>query len=193
MPPWLQAPRAMLPGVAPIGLVIARTPSVAVAITRLDAYPTGFGLELLTLADLDNDVLDPMLFGGRRFSHRRGAATAGEIPDEMLRFGLEFADGGKATNVGESPLLHPGQGSTAAMHSFTEKPPVQPAGPMLTHKGGSGGSGEWRQSFWAWPLPPPGVLAFVCEWPAAHISLTRREIDAGLILEAAGRAQEIFA
>lgn len=183
----------MLPGVVPLELVIARTSSIAVAITRLDAYPTGFGLDLITMANLSDGDLDPMLFESHRFSRRRGAATTGEIPDEMLRFGFEFADGRKATNIGESPLLHPGRGSTAAMHAFTEKPPAQPVGPVLSAKGGSGGSGEWRQSFWVWPLPPPGVLTFVCEWPAAHIPLTRCEIDAGLILEATSRAQVIFA
>jgi hypothetical protein len=33
----------------------------------------------------------------------------------------------------------------------------------------------------------------VCEWSAVSIPLTRHEIDAQLILDAAGRAQEIFA
>jgi hypothetical protein len=32
----------------------------------------------------------------------------------------------------------------------------------------------------------------VCEWPAGGIALTRHEIDAQVILEAAGRAQVIF-
>jgi len=43
-----------------------------------------------------------------------------------------------------------------------------------------------------WPLPPPGRLALVCEWPAAGIPLTRTDIDAGAIHEAAQRAQVIF-
>jgi hypothetical protein len=41
-----------------------------------------------------------------------------------------------------------------------------------------------------WPLPPP--LALVCEWPAAGIPLTRQDIDAGKVREAAQRAQVIF-
>ncbi len=39
----------------------------------------------------------------------------------------------------------------------------------------------------------PGPLAFVCQWPAAGIPLTRQQIDAELILDAATRAQAIFA
>jgi hypothetical protein len=35
-------------------------------------------------------------------------------------------------------------------------------------------------------------LALVCEWPAAGIPLTRHEIDARLILDAAARAEVIF-
>jgi hypothetical protein len=62
------------------------------------------------------------------------------------------------------------------------------------HPGGGGGGGaSWHQTNWVWPLPPPGPLAFVCEWPAAGIALTRTEIDAQLVLEAAERAQVIFA
>jgi hypothetical protein len=45
---------------------------------------------------------------------------------------------------------------------------------------------------WVWGLPPPGPLAFVCEWPARGIPETRVEIDAGLVLEAAGRAVAIW-
>jgi hypothetical protein len=41
---------------------------------------------------------------------------------------------------------------------------------------------------WVWPLPPPGPFTFVCEWPARAIAESGAEIDAGSILEAAGRA-----
>jgi hypothetical protein len=193
MPPWVGAPRGVLPGVVALELVIARTSSIAVAITRLDAYPSGFALDLVTMADQNDDELDPALFEGRRLLHRRGEAATGEIPNQMLRFGLEFADGRKATNVAESPLLCRGSRTTTTMHAIAEKAPDQPAGPVLNAKGGSGGSGEWRQSFWVWPLPPPGPLTFACEWPAAHVPLARHEIDAHLILEATSRAQVIFA
>jgi hypothetical protein len=54
------------------------------------------------------------------------------------------------------------------------------------------GAGNWRQRIWIWPLPPTGRLAFVCEWPAAGVPLTRHEIDAQLILDATARAQLLF-
>ena len=65
-------------------------------------------------------------------------------------------------------------------------------GPMLQHAGGSSGGPVAEQTYWAWPLPPPGNLAFVCEWPRYDIPLTRKEIDAGLIREAADRATELW-
>lgn len=166
----------MLPGVVAVELVIARTDEVAVCVSRLAAYTTGFEFELRTLAaprrhDLE---LDPMLFGPHRHRLRKpGGQDA--LAEEMLRFGVQFADGGKATNTG-------------GFHHGEDPPP----GPTMHSGGGGGGGGDWRQSEWVWPLPPPGAVAFVCEWPAARIPLSRVEIDAQVILDAAARAQPIF-
>jgi hypothetical protein len=38
----------------------------------------------------------------------------------------------------------------------------------------------------------PGPLLLACEWPALGIPLTRSEIEAEAIIEAASRAQVIF-
>jgi hypothetical protein len=76
---------------------------------------------------------------------------------------------GKATNIG-------GRG-----HGLGE-----PTDPVLDGMGGGGGGGRWRQDSWVWPLPPSGPVGFVCEWPAAGIPLGRHEIDAQVLLDAAG-------
>jgi hypothetical protein len=47
-----------------------------------------------------------MLFGPHRHRLRRRAASS-EIPDEMLRFGVEFADGRRATNTGGGGFAPP--------------------------------------------------------------------------------------
>jgi hypothetical protein len=166
----------MLPGVIALELVLARAADVAVCITRLAAYDIGFEFEIRTVArpggrELD---LDPMLFGPHR--HRGGRSGGGEdMADEMLRFGVQFADGGKATNM-------------SGFHHGQDPPP----GPIMHGGGGGGGGGDWRQTEWVWPLPPPGPVAFVCEWPAAGIPLSRGEVDAQTILDAAARAVAIF-
>ena len=85
----------------------------------------------------------------------------------------QFPDGSKATNTGG---FH---------HDRTP-----PAGPIM-HAGGGGG-GSWHETQWVWPLLLPGTLMLVCEWPAMGIPLTRSELDAQPILDAATRAQAIF-
>ena len=166
MPPWLGPPQGELPGVVPFELVLARTERVAVCLAALRAYTTGFVIDLLTLTAEDDEELDPGLFP----HHRRGGTT------DALRFGLEFSDGRRATNLGP-PL---------------GGPPASPEGPVLHPRGGGGGGGRWHQEQWVWPLPPPGPLAFVCEWPAVGIEVTRTEVDAQAILDASRRAQVIF-
>ena len=159
----------MLPGVTALELVIAGNDHAAVYVGRCSVYPTGFELELRVLAAADAGELDPSLNG---IYHRPGR---GNNYDDMLRFGLEFADGRKATNVGG--FTHRGE---------------EPEGPVLWGMGGGGGGGRWRQDFWVWPLPPPGPLTLACEWPAAGIKLTRVEVDSQLLRDAAARARELF-
>jgi hypothetical protein len=97
------------------------------------------------------------------------------IPPELLRLGVQFSDGRKATNVGGRLFGH-----------------GRPSGPLMFGGGGGGGGGRWNQHQWVWPLPPPGPMRIVCEWPAADIPLTTTEFDAQLVLDAATRAQVIF-
>lgn len=176
-PPWFGPPHGTLPGVVALELVLAKTDKVAVYVSRLLGYPTGFGFDLMTASapgqhELD---LDPMLFGRHRRRTRRGEQ---ELDPDLLRIGVQFSDGAKATNIGGS--------------GYDQDPPP---GPVMHSGGGGGGGGggsDWHQTNWVWPLPPPGPLSFVCQWPAAEIALTRAQIDAELILDAAGRAQDLF-
>lgn len=174
-PPWISAPRGVVPGTVPLDLVLARNDRAAVAVTHLGAYPTGFRFDLTVLAaDEEDDELDPMIMGPMR---RPGMRRRVEARDEMLRFGIQFADGAKATNVAGRPDWQ------------SDEPP---AGPVLRTGGGGGGGGEWTQHMWVWPLPPAGPLAFVCEWPAAGLELTRVEVEAQLFIDAASRAHQLF-
>ena len=166
-PPWTGPPHGMLPGAVPLELVLASNERAAVYIGRASVYSTGLELEVRVL--VRGHDLDPSLDG---VYHRPGR---GSTYEEMLRFGIEFSDGRKATNVGGS---WPG----------TE----EPQDPVLWGMGGGGGGGRWRQDFWVWPLPPTGPVGFVCEWPAAGLALTRQEVDAKTFLHAAARARSVF-
>lgn len=167
-PPWTGPPHGVLPGVAPLELVMAANARAAVYVGRCSVYATGFELEVRVLVGPEAGELDPSLNG----VYHRGR---GNNYDEMLRFGVQFADGRKATNVG-------GRGYAGD----------EPDGPVLWGMGGGGGGGRWRQDFWVWPLPPAGPLTFVCEWPAAEIPLTRTEVDAQLLLDASTRTRKLF-
>jgi hypothetical protein len=165
----------MVAGVVPVELVLASNHRAAVAVTKLGAYPVGFELELVVLVrDEDEYELDPMVSGFMRHPGRR----LGDPKHDMLRFGIEFSDGSKVTNV-----------EGRSRHFGNEEPPP---GPVLNWGGGGSGGGHWQQDLWIWPLPPPGVLTFVCQWPAAELELTRSELDAQTVIDAAGRSQAIF-
>jgi hypothetical protein len=45
-PAWLGPPHNILPGVAPMELILARTDQTVAAITSIQAYPTGFDFTL---------------------------------------------------------------------------------------------------------------------------------------------------
>src|SRR4051794_6574451 len=72
---------------------------------------------------------------------RHGVDASGRVPDDLLRFGVDFADGGRATSL-----------DILARRERTDEPP---AGPVLWRLGGGGG-GLWSHDIWVWPLPPPG-------------------------------------
>ncbi len=166
--PWLGPPLNALPGVAPVELVIARTDETVVALAGIQAYPAGFGFTLcLRLRNVSarEEQQFPCLLGRVPFK-------GDPLLDELLRFGVQFADGRKVTNL-DRPSYDPEH---------------EPDHPVLTQHGGGGGGSAWDLEHWVWPLPPPGPIAFVCEWPARGITESRAEIEAASILEAAGRA-----
>ena len=161
-------PEGALPGVVAVELVLARNERAVVYLGRCAAYPAGFEFEIRVVVAAAG--LDPSLNGP--YARREGD---GNNYDEMLRFGIEFADGARATNVRHQTI------SDGA-----------PAAPYMRGIGGGGSPTSWDHGFWVWPLPPPGALAFVCEWLAAGISQTRAEIDAQAVIDAAARATVVF-
>jgi hypothetical protein len=110
-------------------------------------------------------------------------------PAELLRYGVEFADGRRASNLGEMLA-----GATVALPaSGDEQPEPDPANDItLIPGGGHGGGRHSRQELWVWPLPPPGPVAFVCQWPRYGIPESRVEVDGQSIRAAAATAREIW-
>lgn len=176
-PDWFGPPAGILPGVAALELVLAQTATAVIYTSYVQAYPTGFEFDLFVVTDPNHgETLDlqAALFGHH---HRPGRHTdrAEALAPERLRLGVEFSDRRKATNTASSLRME-----------------TQPPGPVLRPGGGGTSAHSGSQDQWVWPLPSPGPVSFVCEWPAAGIALTRHEIDGDLILEAARRAQAHF-
>src|SRR3989440_1428720 len=131
-----------------INLLLARSPKAAIRVQHITAFPNGFEFQVVAYCRIEGAVWDPM-HGLAGFRGRPGA-TGGEMDGEILRFGIQFSDGSKVTSLGP-PMIGPQDKS----HK----------GPMLMYYGGGSGGAVAEQTVWASPLPPPGPLAFVCEWP----------------------------
>ena len=57
---------------------------------------------------------------------------------------------------------------------------------------GSGTQARFDQRYWVMPLPPPGPLGVVVEWPARELPETRAELHGAAIVEAAARAETLW-
>lgn len=168
-PEWIGPPENALPGAFSLGLALVRTENVVITVHGGLAYPNGFSFRatLLRRTEFDFQRGDPF----HRWHHQRG-----ELTDDVLRFGVQFSDGAKATVFDGRRWLGEGK----------------PTGPVLMQRGGSGGGRTWDFGFWVWPLPPDGPLAFVVEWPSEGIELTRAEIDAAVVRAAAEQAETLW-
>jgi hypothetical protein len=162
-PAWLRPPEGTLPGIVPLELLLAHTNDHAVLVGNLLVYPTGF--------DFDVAV---RLRPGRPRQHRDHDYD--HVWDDDLRLEVGFADGRAASNDRRR--------RPRTLEVQEPDPPL-----LFQSSGGRSGSGNgWEFHLWLWGLPPPGPLAFACQWPARQILLSRAEVDAGLVLEAARRA-----
>jgi hypothetical protein len=175
-PRWLGPPEDSFGVLVPLRLVVVRTADLAVAIPSATGYRNGFGFELaIRRAAAEGDA-----FALDRTLHWLG--REGSPPPEVLRVGVQFADGQKATSL-ESwwDYFDPQDAAQAP-----------PPGPVLVPRGGAGGERVRSQSYWVWPLPPDGPLAFVVEWPALGVPLTQVRVDGALIRQAAAQDEGLW-
>jgi hypothetical protein len=167
--PWRGTSDDTMGVVVPIVRLLARTEDMAVVVSGFVAYPSGFDLTLVTISRLPWTLRGvsphPMGFPDRIFP-----------APEFLRCGLRFADGSKATNVGFGQRVDP---------SGTGVRDLRP-------RGSGGGGRKFTTRYWCEPLPPPGSLGLLCEWPKYGIAETEDIVSADLILTAAEQAKPIW-
>jgi hypothetical protein len=175
-PVWLGPPDNVIGGVLALGLVVGRSDNAAVTIDSATAYPTG--------VEFTVDIRWREGYGRifqRGVQWHSEANQGDELPDELVRLGIQFPDGSKATTLG-----------TALSTAIALRPDEIPEGPILVRRGGAGSTRRWSQTLWLWPMPPEGQLDFVCEWPALGIELSRAEIESTRIHNAARRSQTLW-
>jgi hypothetical protein len=174
-PEWGGPLENVLPGIAPLELLLVNSGRMAVWIAEAEAYPNGA-------------VLKVWLRG------RQPAQPGAESGPGTWRFGVQFSDGHKATVYGLGIFARLGRGQAASSVTAVPGNPQDgpPESPLLVARGGGGSRDNWRQEYWLWPLPPPGDLLIACEWPDLDLSLTTVTVSADPIRDAAGRAQQLW-
>ncbi len=182
--PWDGPPSLEAGVIVALERIVARSPHAVVTLPMVRAYRAGCMLEVRVLTrrrDLSpNDWWDlhTATYG---FAFRfRGGDT---LPDKLLRCGVRFGDGTKAT--------------TLYRHSHRSEDP--PAGPLLNWwpassgvRGGGGEVGHGAFGLWLWPLPTAEAFEFAVEWPFGGIEPTFTELDGAAIVAAAARSERYW-
>jgi hypothetical protein len=156
-----------MPGLAPVGLLLARTDEMAVAVGNVLGYPNGF--EFTVNARLRHE----QFVWGKSPLHPLADPRTGQEPALALRLGVLYADGRGARTSSHRPV------------------PVDEAdgGDLLLREVGTGGTDrQWDGRFWVHPLPPDGPVTFLASWLLYDVAEMRAELDSSVIHEAAERA-----
>jgi hypothetical protein len=169
----------MFAGLLPCQEVIAQAENTLVILTEIRAYEQGCVFEISGAVRRGNDPPQSWIGAG---SHPivgldHPVRPGDVVPDSMLRFGVQYGTGSKATTTNH-PRWHPDR----------EPPAMSP--PVLTSAGGGGSTAvpdlvTFSRPLWLWPLPPAEWFDLVTEWPIAGIALTRHQIDGARIVVAA--------
>jgi hypothetical protein len=176
-PAWHGPPDDELGVATPLMVVVRRSQHAAVALTHAMSFTTGFTLSFLAQArDLEQRAARTL------FHEQHSFGTSEEdLPDGLLRLGVELPGGAKASNIG-------------GRNRFGKE---DPEGPVFIHRGGGGGHGggnrvTMNHDYWVWPLPEPGTVRVSCEWPLAGISLSTAEIDGAVLVDVASRVRPLW-
>ncbi|WP_344891259.1 hypothetical protein [Nonomuraea antimicrobica] len=184
LPAWSAPPADEMGAVMVSRLALARTPNVAITLPTIQAFSTGclINVDIVTR----RQALSPDDFQALQlsvFPHMIiGVRADGPLPGQLLRFGVRFADGAKATTVGQRL-------------DRTQLPQTPPPGPQLSlllpgmsMRSGDEDADVLTMGLWLWPSPPRESFEFAVEWPVGGIELSIVELDGAAIADAAQHA-----
>jgi hypothetical protein len=180
VPSWAGPPSGELGECVPLSIIVARSETAVVALRHATAFSTGVTFEFIAVGRGLRVRDTNRLFHDQ---HLDGLEDE-DPPDTFLRIGIELADGSRISNLGNP-------------HRHLWQPGEEPESPLFVpHAGGGGyaGAGAFalNPGYWLWPLPPPGPLHVFVEWPVLGVALSRVELDAAPIIEAAGRSRRLW-
>ncbi len=168
-------PENEIPASAGLTALVVRSDDVAVAITGVEVYSTGFRFTLAVRVPRPR----PEVGRGGLFSlvdgHMHGGGVAAE---SHLLLGLEYPDGRRASTLEDARATGPRSSSLDEL--------------VLVSEGGSGDDTRVDQRYWVAPLPPHGPVAFIVSWPAFGVTESRTELDGGAIRGAASRSVTLW-
>lgn len=180
LPAWYAPPAPEMGALMVSGLALSRNPNVAITLPTIQAFSTGCLMSVNivmrrhTLSRDDFQALQISVF-----PHMITGVSAGRLPDNLLRFGVRFADGSKATTVGQR-------------FDRTQLPQDTPPGPRLSllfggvsMRSGDEDAGVITTELWLWPLPPRETFELGVEWPVGGIDLSFVDLDGAAIVSAA--------
>jgi hypothetical protein len=180
LPAWYAPSAEEMGAVMVSGLVLARTPNVVITVPTIQAFSVGCLLNVDIVMRRHTMPLDD--FQALQLSvypHMIRGVSAGRLPDELLRFGVRFADGAKATTVGQR-------------FDRTQLPQDPPPGPRLSWllggmsmRSGDEDAGVIPMGLWLWPSPPREIFELGVEWPAGGVELSIVDLDGAAIASAA--------
>jgi hypothetical protein len=186
MPPWMGPPESEFGAVVPVERVVARSANVVIVLPTVRAFRSG------CLFDVEVAGRQGRMSGDDWWDLQMSSVPVdrteshGErLPDKLLRLGIRYPDGTKATTLGRRRA--PGRSDDS------------PEGPVLTWTPGGSGAGRHADRYmfshfglWLWPLPPSEKMEFAVEWPFAGIDLTMAELEGSAIVSAAGRSMRYW-
>jgi len=167
-------PAWALPVTVPANLVLVRHGGVVVSVGAVCAYPAGF--EFYLTIGFDSGAVAGRGTGGAGSRLLGFHAHSPEESASATRVGVSFADGRAADSL-------------ACMTGT-----ALPGDLVVRFSGGDSGVQSydqvWRAEsrWWVSPLPPPGPVEFSVALSGAVVADGAASLDAGLVIEAAGRS-----
>jgi len=180
-PLWSGPPPLETGAVLAVEQTVARSPNVVLRLPTIRAFRTGCMLDVEVVSrqgELSEDDWWDLHSSAHIRSHElRGGAP---LPRKLLRLGVRYADGRKATTIEQRPRR-------------TQAHDDPPAGPLLSYRPGNSGMHGRELGFsgfglWLWPLPPAEAFEFAVEWPFGGVGLSIIELDGAAIVAAASRS-----